>query len=170
MTNSNPNSTTSSNPSGFWDHRRHRRLVFALLAFAPLGFLDASYLTIEHFLNRVPPCTLVHGCELVTTSSYSMIFGIPTALFGAFYYLLIILALVYYLDTKQLKVLRAAAAVTVVGFAFSLYLVYLQLFVLNAICLYCMVSALSSTILFILGMVVLKSHRTFKRGQTAVHG
>jgi len=165
MMNSNLNSTISSNHSGFWVHRRHRRLVFALLAFAPLGFLDASYLTIEHFLNRVPPCSLVHGCELVTTSSYSLIFGIPTALLGALYYLAIILALVYYLDTKQTNILRVAAAATAIGFLFSLYLVYLQLFVLNAICLYCMISALSSTILFILGMVVLRSHRSYTRKQ-----
>lgn len=167
MINSSLNSTKPSVPSGFLAHRRHRGLVFALLGLAPLGFLDASYLTIEHFLNKVPPCTIVHGCEAVTTSPYSLIFGIPTALLGALYYLAIILALVYYLDSKRAIIIKLTASFTAVGFAFSLWLVYLQLFVIRAICLYCMLSALSSTALFIIGLLVLKSHRAFER-QTAI--
>ncbi len=164
MTNLSQNSTISSNPSGFLAHRRHRRLVFAFLGLAPLGFLDATYLTIEHFLNRVPPCTIVHGCEAVTTSSYSMLFGvIPTSLLGALYYLALILGLIYYLDSKQAVILKGIAAFTAIGFVFSLWLVYLQLFVIHAICLYCMISAISSTCLFILGTLVLIFHHRFDK-------
>lgn len=161
MTNLPNNLTKSSENSGFWAHRPHRRLVWGLLAIAPLGFLDATYLSVEHFLNRVPPCTIVHGCEAVTTSSYAVLFGIPMALLGALYYLAIILALVYYMDAKKTWIIKWTARLTVVGFLFSLYLVYLQLFVIHAICLYCMVSALSSTALFILGQLVLRSHRSY---------
>ncbi len=145
--------------SGFLENRRGRRLFFALLAVAPVGFLDSVYLAVEHYLDRTPPCSIVSGCETVTTSAYSVIMGIPLALLGSLYYLGIIIALVYYLDSRKSWVLKWTSRFTVVGFLFSLYLVYLQLFVLHAICSYCMLSALSSTVLFILGMLVLKSHR-----------
>jgi len=161
MMNSKENLIKPSNPSGFLAHRPHRRLFFGLLALAPLGFLDAGYLTVEHFLNRAPPCSLVSGCELVTTSRYSVIFGVPTALMGALYYLAVILALVLYLDLRRDWIIKWTARFTVVGFVFSLWLVYLQLFVIKAICQYCMLSALSSTGLFVLGVLVLRSHRAY---------
>lgn len=163
MPNSLENSTKPLPSESFLSDRKRRGLFFALLAVAPLGFLDSAYLTVEHFLNRTPPCSVLRGCETVTTSSYSVIFGIPMALMGALYYLAIILALVYYLDAKKAWVLKWVSRFTAVGFLFSLYLVYLQLFVLHAICIYCMFSALSSTALFILGVIVLKSHRSYGR-------
>jgi len=138
-------------------------MVWSLLGVSPLGFLDASYLSIEHFLNRVPPCSLTHGCETVTNSVYSSLFGIPLALLGALYYLAIIIALVYYLDSRRPIVIKAVAGFTAFGFVFSLYLVYLQVAVIHAICQYCMLSALSSTALFILGFMTLRSHRAFER-------
>jgi len=159
--NSKENLIKPSSNSGFLAHRPHRRLFFGLLALAPLGFLDAGYLTVEHFLNRVPPCSLVAGCEKVTTSQYSVIFGVPMALMGALYYLAIILALVLYLDLRRDWIIKWTARFTAVGFLFSLWLVYLQIFVIRAICQYCVLSALSSTGLFVIGVLVLRSHRAF---------
>ena len=167
MTNSLLNSTKplepNDSPRHFLSHRRHRWLVWSLLAVSPLGFLDATYLSLEHYLNRAPPCSLTNGCEIVTTSSYSLLFGIPVALLGAVYYLVIIIGLVYYLDSKKPFVIKWVSRLTAAGFIFSIYLVYLQVAVLHAICLYCMLSALSSTALFILGLMVLKLHRVFER-------
>jgi len=149
-----------SQNSGSMAKRPLRRPVFGMLAFAILGFLDAAYLTVEHFLNRVPPCSIVHGCEKVTTSSYSLIFGVlPMSLMGALYYLSVIVALILYLDLRRALIIKWTARFTVVGFLFSLYLVYLQLFVIKAICQYCMLSALSSTGLFVVGLLMLRSLR-----------
>jgi uncharacterized membrane protein len=163
MQTSQENSTKPLPSEGFMSEKSRRRLVYALLAVAPLGFIDSAYLTIEHFLGSVPPCSVVRGCETVTTSSYSVIFGIPMALMGALYYLAIILGLVYYLDAKKSWMLKSVSISTAAGFFFSLYLVYLQLFVLKAICIYCMFSALTSTALFIFGLLVLKSLRSLER-------
>jgi len=143
--------------------RRHRWLVWGMFVFSILGFLDAAYLTVEHFLNRVPPCSVVSGCEVVTTGPYSVLFGIPVALLGSLYYLAIILALVFYFDRRRDWVLRVVSCFTAAGFLFTLYLVYLMIFVIHAICTWCLLSALSSTALFILGLMVLKSHRVFER-------
>jgi uncharacterized membrane protein len=148
-------------------HRKLTRLALALLGVAPFGFADASYLTAEHFLNRTPPCSIVHGCEIVTTSRFSLIFGVPVALLGALYYLAVILGMVYYFQSKKTMALKGVAAFTFAGFAFSLWFVYLQLFVIRAICVWCMFSALTSTLLFILGMWVLKSHRAYEKESAA---
>jgi uncharacterized membrane protein len=161
--NSKENLIKPSENSGFLAHRSHRRLFLGLLVLAPLGFFDAGYLTVEHFLNQAPPCSLVSGCELVTTSSYSVIFGMPTALMGALYYLAIILALILYLDLRRDWIIKWTARFTTLGFLFSLWLVYLQLFVIKAICQYCMLSALSSTGLFVIGVLVLRSHRRLEQ-------
>jgi uncharacterized membrane protein len=164
--NSNENSTMPlASNSGHLSVRHHRRLFFAMLAFALVGFLDSTYLAIEHFLNRVPPCSLVTGCEIVTTSKYSVIFGVPLALLGALYYLAVIVALVLYLDMRRDFIIKWTARVTAFGFVFSLWLVYLQLFVIKAICQYCMLSAISSTGLFVVGVLMLRSFRTHNMEQ-----
>jgi uncharacterized membrane protein len=131
-------------------------------AFALLGFLDATYLTIKHYLGTPLPCSILHGCEIVTTSIYSVIAassngsgGIPIALLGALYYLTILTMVIIYFDTKKIAVLKAACRLSIIGFLVSLVLVYLQLFVLHAICLYCMFSATTSTLIFITAMYLL---------------
>lgn len=134
-----------------------------LLLFFPVlgaaGFVDSTYLTVTHFLGATVPCSIVHGCEKVLSSQYSSIFGIPVALLGAFYYLTILVLAVIYFDSRKTSVLKLLACLTPFGFLASLIFVYLQIFVIGAICLYCMVSATTSTILFISGMHYLKKHK-----------
>ena len=162
MTDLNKQLTPPSPP-----HRKLARLALALLSVAPFGFVDASYLTAEHFLNRIPPCSIVHGCETVTTSGFSLIFGVPVALLGALYYFAVIIGLVYYFQSKKTIVLKSVAIFTSVGFAFSLWFVYVQLFLIRAICIWCMFSAFTSTLLFILGIWVLKSQHAYGKGQSS---
>ena len=131
-------------------------LFFIVLS--TLGFLDATYLTVEHYRGIVPPCSIVVGCATVTTSSYSLIFNIPVALLGSLYYLTILLLSVAYLDSKKEPILRLAAGLTVCGFLASAWFVFVQWQVIKAWCLYCIGSATSSTLLFILGMAYLKKH------------
>jgi len=138
-----------------------RKLAIAFTVFAAIGFFDATYLTMKHFFGGIVPC-LTGGCELVTTSEYSIIIGIPVALLGAIYYLSQIILMVAHFESKSAVPLRLAAQITVVGLLASLYLVSLQLFVIHAICDKCMLSALSSTVLFILGLYIQKRLRPSK--------
>jgi uncharacterized membrane protein len=130
-------------------------LPIAFLILGTIGFADATYLTTQHFLGAPVACSILKGCEQVTTSPYSVIFGIPVALLGSIYYLTILILSVIYLDSRKINILNFIAKITPLGFLASLYFVYLQIFVIKAICLYCMGSAATSTILFILGMVYL---------------
>lgn len=146
---------SSSSTSIMLSQKIPKPLPWWMLSISILGFLDAAYLTLEHFLNRVPPCSIVAGCEQVTTSVYSIVAGVPVALLGAVYYLFVLMLVIVYLDTKNEIILRVVARLTIIGFVASLAFVYIQLFVIGAICLYCMFSALTSTTLFVLGMQAL---------------
>lgn len=134
-----------------------KRIVAVFLITALIGFVDASFLAIEHYRGVAPPCSIISGCEKVTTSDYSVVFGIPLALFGAIYYFSLLVLIIAYFDFKKEIILKIAALITPIGFLASLYFIYLQVFVIKAICLYCMISAAASVILFILGMIILRA-------------
>lgn len=127
---------------------KRANIIWLLLAIALIGFLDASYLTIEHYRGVVPPCTITLGCEQVTTSSYATLMRVPVALLGSLYYLAILGLFGFYLRNENEKILKYIRYLSVVGFLASVYFVYLQVAVIGAICQYCMVSAATSTALF----------------------
>lgn len=134
-------------------------IIIAFFITALIGFADAAFLAIEHYRGVVPPCTIILGCEKVTTSEYSEVFGIPLALFGAIYYFALLVLIVAYFDFKKDLILKIAGLITPSGFLASVYFIYLQLFVIKAACLYCMISAVSSIILFVLGIIILRAVR-----------
>lgn len=129
-------------------------VLFFILAL--VGFSDATYLAAKHFKGEEINCSLLNGCTKVTTSVYSTVAGIPISLFGSFYYLTFILGLVLYWDIRNGKILYWLSLFTVSGFIVSLILFGIQALILNAYCLYCIVSAIICTLLFILGMWILK--------------
>jgi uncharacterized membrane protein len=129
-----------------------------LIVIALLGFMDAGYLTVEHYMNTIPPCA-VGNCEVVLTSEYSTLYGIPLALLGALYYLSILVLLVAYIDTKKHIVLSLAMSLSCIGLLVSLWLLYLQGFVLNAFCQYCVVSATTSILLFAISLYTYIKYR-----------
>ncbi len=137
---------SSSSPSAV------NKIIVAILVLAALGFIDASYLTVSHYFAIPLPCSLVNGCEKVTTSIYSTVFGIPLALFGAAYYLAMVLLSVFSLDRKDERAMKIVALLSTAGFLVSLGLVATQLFILASICLYCMTSAIITTVIFFLSI------------------
>lgn len=118
-----------------------------------LGFLDAFYLTILHYQNAIPPCTITNGCETVLTSSYSTLFGVPIALVGALYYLgLIILSLLLLTNPKRMF-LNGLLLLSMSGALISLVLLYIQFFILKTYCQYCLISETISLLTF--GLAIL---------------
>ena len=121
-----------------------------------VGFLDASYLTVEHYRGLVPICKVITGCGEVLISKYSTIGPVPLALLGVAYYSVVIFGALLFLDLKIIKILHLLAAYTCVGIIASLYFIYLQIFVIHALCLYCLFSAFTSALLFINGAYIYK--------------
>ena len=127
-----------------------------LIIISFIGFLDATYITLKHYLGVPITCSILNGCEKVTTSVYSTVFNIPVALIGSVYYLIIFALIILYLDIKKETIFYTASKITALGFIASIWFTYLQIFVLKAFCFYCLVSSGTSTILFILGIIALK--------------
>jgi uncharacterized membrane protein len=124
------------------------------LALALVGLAVSVYLTVEHYsASTVLACPEngVINCAKVTSSSYSKIFGVPVALLGAVYFLgMAVLCLPRAWRTPRLAPLRTAGAA--VGVASALWFVWVELFRIDAICLWCTVVHI--TALALLGAVL----------------
>ncbi len=126
----------------------NKKLIWFFIIVAFVGFADATYLTLTHYAEVVPPC-LTGGCEAVTTSEYATWGSVPVALVGASYYFIILLAALLYLIEGWNGGLKVMKYVPTAGLLGSIYFVYLQAFVIGQWCQYCLVSALTSTLLFV---------------------
>ncbi|MBA2620353.1 MAG: vitamin K epoxide reductase family protein [Acidobacteria bacterium] len=138
------------------------KLPFLAALVALCGVADAIYLTVLHYTGEKVPCSIVAGCEQVLTSSYAEIAGIPLAAFGA----------LAYFGAFALSVLAAFGnglawkvfGVQVVLMAiFTAWLVYLQAFVINAFCQFCLVSAAITLALFTIFLVSKFLHKAETR-------
>jgi uncharacterized membrane protein len=115
---------------------RQLRLTVAVLALLGLGV--AGYLTYVHYAELEPICAGGGGgCEKVQNSSYAELAGIPVALLGLVGYALILASLWVPGEAGRL----GGAVLALVGFGFSAYLTWLELFEIDAICQWCVVSA-----------------------------
>jgi len=120
---------------------------YLILSFT--GFIDATFITVKFYLRSPLSCVFFENCNQVINSSYAEIFKVPISLLGAGFYLTIFLLSVYYLDAKRGWALKVIFFLTVLGLVFSLYLLYVQAFLLNQFCLYCLISAATSILLFV---------------------
>jgi uncharacterized membrane protein len=119
-----------------------RSLRIALTAFSLAGIGVAGYLTYVHYAGIKPVCTAGGGCEKVQTSVYSELLGMPVALLGLLGYIAIFGTL---LAPQTERTRFAVMALTLVGFAFSAYLTYRELYSIHAICEWCVSSAVILT-------------------------
>jgi uncharacterized membrane protein len=117
--------------------RPRRWVPWLLTALAFAGFVISLYLTFVHYRGYVSPCYVVHGCETVQTSKYSVVLGVPLALLGTIFF-----GFMFYLGIALLTVSRSTV-VTVfrllafVGAIAIIPLFLLQAIVLKAFCTYC---------------------------------
>jgi uncharacterized membrane protein len=121
---------------------KRKKVLLIVIAVVSLGGLaDAIYLTIEHITGQSVRCTIISGCSEVLSSSYAVVGGYPLASIGALAYFtvfsLAILALFGYRIASQLLTLLVLAMCLV-----SLWLIYLQAFVIHAFCQFCLLSAI----------------------------
>jgi uncharacterized membrane protein len=126
-----------------------RRLTGAIIVLAVVGLGVAGYLTYVHYAGLHPVCVSSGGCETVQSSHYAKLAGIPVPVLGLLGYAGILGSLLIRGDTGRM----ATAGLAIVGFGFSLYLTYLELFVIKAICQWCVGSAVIMTALAILAVV-----------------
>lgn len=131
-----------------------RWLAPATAGISAAGLAVAIYLSIAHYTTPkllACPGTSLINCAKVTTSPYSMIFGIPVALLGAGYFALVLALCTPRAWRSPSRGLRAARQVAVTaGILFVLYLVGTELMVLGSICLWCSAVHLLTFALFLI--------------------
>ena len=130
-------------------------LAFTTMVVSLLGLADASYLTYQHFSESTSFAGCSESgavnCVAVTTSPESHIFGIPVAVLGlAFFVFMVTINSRWGWKAPWAAVHWARLASVVVGIVFVLYLIWAELFRINAICLYCTGVHILTFILFAL--------------------
>lgn len=120
------------------------------LAMAVMGSGVAGYLTYTHGNNSGPVCVVFSGCSVVAQSAYAELWNIPTAAYGLLLYL--VLAVLFSVrviaqppSSIQRTYIYLGLLLTTAGTGVSAWLTYIELYVLHAICLWCVVSALLVT-------------------------
>lgn len=127
-----------------------------LIFFILLGFIDSVFLTHKHYYDSILVCGTgpFANCGEVLKSKYSILFGVPLALWGVLNYLIIAYLFSFSNIIKSLFYKRLLFFQTAIAFIFSLYLLFLQAFVIKAFCPYCLVSAASSTIIYFVSRIL----------------
>lgn len=127
-----------------WSLRR------AIAFFAALGVAVAAYIAIAEAGGDSPVCLAGgSGCQTVADSSYSHVAGINIAIFGVIGYLLLLASSFLVSDVARLGGFLIALA----GFGYSIFLTYIEIFKIEAICHWCVASAVLMTILFLLSAI-----------------
>jgi uncharacterized membrane protein len=117
------------------DHVARRVLLGAL---AVIGLLISAYLTWVHYMGVAPVCVGGSGgCETVQTSPYATIFGVPVAVLGLLGYA----GLLFSALLRGEAGVYLAFLIALAGTLFSFYLTYLEVFVIHALCQWCLASA-----------------------------
>ncbi len=123
---------------------------FILLALALVGLGDALYLSYFQYLNLIPTCA-IGGCETVLVSEYSKFFGVPWSYIGLVYYgYMLCLSILLIIDPNSRGLKLGALAYTGFGVLYSIWAIfYIQLTLIQALCQYCAISAITTLLLCI---------------------
>jgi uncharacterized membrane protein len=137
-----------------------KRMLIAALALA--GVFVALYLTLYKMGMIGNLACTIGGCEQVNTSRYAEFFGIPVAAWGLGFY--IAAFAVAFVGTLPNWIARREPSLLLVGMSavgvlFSGWLTYLELYVIHAICQYCVVSAVIVAVIFLVSVLDLRDQR-----------
>lgn len=117
---------------------------------AAFGIGIATYIAVEAAGGDAPACLAgSSGCQTVANSSYSHLLGVNIAVFGIGGYVLLLAAALLRGDVARM----AGFGLALAGFGYSVFLTYLELFKIEAICQWCVASAILMTVLFGLNAV-----------------
>jgi uncharacterized membrane protein len=117
---------------------------------ASFGVGVATYIAIADSGGGSPVCIAGgHGCQTVAESSYSHLAGVNIAIFGIAGYVVLLVCALLRGDAFRM----AGFLVSLIGFGYSLYLTYLELFTIDAVCQWCVASAVLMTLLFVTNAV-----------------
>lgn len=144
-------------------------LLYIILFLAIAGTFDAGYLLVQTISGKAVICPSVpigrfnlNQCSVVLATPYAKFMGLPTAFYGLAAYLLFAILVLYELNKQGRQAGSGAIKVLSIlsgfGVLISVYFIYLQFFVIEAICFYCLISASLITLIFILSVAYNSRH------------
>ena len=120
----------------------HKNFAFFVAMLANIiGIADTIYLSVKYYNQTPLSCTILSDCNIVLESEYSIFWGVPLSLWGVMFYLFIFTMLI----SNKIKIIKQ---VTLIGFIASLWFLYIQIFIIQAVCIYCLVSTITTLTLF----------------------
>ena len=130
----------------------HPAIILAVLDV--IGLVVAGYLSVVELSGKAPTCGVFGGCEEVARSQYNNFLGIPVAVFGvALSVTLLSLALAWW-KTDIYGLLLGHYALSLVGVMFDGWFLYLQVFVIGAVCIWCLTYEVSLLLRFLIALIV----------------
>ncbi len=125
------------------------------VALAVLGILVSAYMTVYKLTENPSMCLGNGGCSVVNSSKYAEVYGIPVAVVGIGGYLAILALLWMERRTSFLSnnITLVVFGLALVGFLFTLYLIYVELALIHALCPFCVTSQITMTVLFVLSVI-----------------
>jgi len=130
----------------------HPALILAALD--TFGLVVASYLSFVELQGGVPVCGPVKGCVEVAQSEYSRIGGIPVAVFGVGLSVILLIAALGWWRTGDRRLLAVHYGLSLVGVTFEGYFMFLQVFVIEAVCIWCAMYGVSLILRFLIALLV----------------
>ncbi len=130
----------------------HPGLVLAALDL--LGLVVAAYLSSVELQNEDPVCLVISGCDTVAHSEYSRIGGIPVAVFGVGLSLVLLTLALAWWRRGGIPLLAGHYFLSLVGVIFEARFMFLQAFVIKAICIWCLTYGISLILRFVLAFWV----------------
>jgi len=144
------------------------QIVFFRYMLVIAGILITAYLIyVNNFSDSILSCGSIGDCNKVQNSSYGFLLGIPVTFFGFFFFVFFALLYShYFIKSKFISsqlVERVGLSFSLSGFMFSVYLTYIELFVIKEVCIWCISLAMLVTILFITNICAsISVKKTFK--------
>lgn len=126
-----------------------------LTALSLAGIGTSAYLTYSHYADQATVCAGIGSCEFVQTSSYSKVAGVPVSLMGLLFFVALILLSVMQVARRGYEdewARPVAFSMTLGGTAFVGYLTFVELFVIDAICIWCVATAIITALCFLVAI------------------
>lgn len=133
-----------------------RLAVVAILFLAFCGLADSAYITQQEMAGAPLLCNVesLSGCNIVAQSPYAYVFGISLSEYGMLFYGIIFIVAAVELALRRSVLRRSLQLLALLGVVLSLYFTFVQVFVIQALCMYCLASAFISVLLLILAAYI----------------
>jgi len=133
------------------------QFIASFMALSLGGIIDTSYLLYQHYKKKPLVCPMDHDCSVVTESKWSKVFFVRNEILGLSFYLLILISLIasVILPNFSSKIYLFLFIFSIIGVAFSIFLVYLQVYKIRDYCFYCLISAFLTLLIFVNSILLL---------------